>query len=471
MKKSAMLCLATLSIAAIDAGCNSNSGTTGVPTPPTASGAQSASGAPGGAPTTGAAGKPAGSTPSANAGGAPASTSVSGGTPIAGTSSAPTVSGASGSTAAAGDGPTVSGSAGSVASATAGTDGATPPSGKLRRAVTCDFLNQTLTVVDIDKLKDGGKKADALIGTVDLSMYAPGPLAIAVTPDGKTAVVSISGGWLKLLDTSIPAGDGTLVFVDLDALKVTGELNTGASPMGIAITKDGTHAYVGQLSDTYISYVDIAAKTFDKIQTGNSWNEELAINDTGTTGILSTGTAGDAMTFTVSDGAAAKHGQTAGLTGDAGGVTFFPGTLFAFVLQAPTMLTNLTGGYNVLDATDPTAPKVTDSKRTSGDSGQAYPVAAVASRKSVVYPSADSNTKKLVLIEMGLADGKATAMQTIPVGDGTFAYGLTSTDDGLVLIAVGVEHYIAVVDLNTAKPFIVPWEVTKTGPNAIALIP
>ena len=182
---------------------------------------------------------------------------------------------------------------------------------------------------------------------------------------------------------------------------------------------------MGQLSDTYISYVDIAAKSFTKIQTGNSWNEELAIDDTGTTGMLTTGTAGDAMSFSVTD-AGKTHGQTAGLTGDAGGVAFFPGTLFAFVVQAPTQLTGNLGGYNVIDASNPATPKVTDSNRVMADMRISYPVTSVPSRKSVVYPS--TNNGKLSLIEMGLEAGKAKLVQTIEVVDAmTLSYGLTST--------------------------------------------
>jgi hypothetical protein len=373
----------------------------------------------------------------------------------------------------------VSGSVSPVAGtgAAAGGTGAPAPTagpeggsvGKKRLAVTADFLNQTLSVVDLAKMVDGAKREDVLVGTVDLSKYLPGPLAVAVTPDGKTALVSISGGWLRLLASDVPAGNGTLVFVDLTTLKVTGELNTGASPMGIAITKDGTHAYVGQLSDTYISYVDIAAKTFTKIQTGNSWNEEIAIDDTGTTGMLTTGTAGDAMSFSA-DNAGMMHGQTAGLTGDAGGVAFFPGTLFAFVVQAPTQLTGNLGGYNVIDATTPAMPKVTDSNRVMGDMRVSYPVTAVASRKSVVYPSTLSG--KLSLIEMALDAGKAKNVQTLEVGDAsTLAYGLSSSPEGLVYVSVATEHYVAVVDLATKKSIIVPWGLPKTGPVDIKMIP
>jgi hypothetical protein len=140
------------------------------------------------------------------------------------------------------------------------------------------------------------------------------------------------------------------------------------------------------------------------------------------------------------------------------------------VVQAPTALTGNLGGYNVVDATNPATPKVTDTVRVNNDPAISYPVTPVANRASVVYPSTASN--KLSLIEMTLDGDKAKKVQTIEVGDASsLAYGLTSSADGQVLVAVGTEHYIAVVDLATGKPFIVPWGITKTGPLDVRFIP
>ncbi|HKU39896.1 MAG TPA: hypothetical protein VJR89_17170 [Polyangiales bacterium] len=386
--------------------------------------------------------------------------------------SAGTGSAAAGTSDAAGTaaGSAAEPSAGAPAAGGGGAGGAAPTEpAKPRRAVSADFLEQTLSIVDVDKLKEGGKRSDALIGKVDLSMFLPGPLAVAVTPDGKTAVVSISGGWLGLVGAMVPAGDGTLVFVDLEKRTVIGDLNTGRNPMGIAITKDGKHAFVGQMSDTYMAYVDIEKRTYERISTGNSWNEELAIDDTGMVGALTTGIAGDAMTFSIASPSMTK-GQTRGLTGDAGGVAFFPGTLFAFVVQAPTALTQNTGGYNVIDASNPAAPKMTDNVRVTNDMRIAYPVTSVPNRKSVVYPSTEGG--KLNLIEMALENGKAKQVQKLEAGAAsTLAYGLSSSAEGLVLAACGTDHNVYVADLATGKAFTVPWETTKTGPIDIKYIP
>ena len=70
-------------------------------------------------------------------------------------------------------------------------------------------------------------------------------------------------------------------------------------------------------------------------------------------------------------------------------------------------------------------------------------------------------------------EGKvAKEAQTVAVGptDG-LAYGITEIPDGRVLVAVSGEHYIGVVDLAAGKAFTVPWEVEKSGPTEIKLIP
>jgi hypothetical protein len=360
-----------------------------------------------------------------------------------------------------------SGSGGSTMSP-AGSGGA--PSGspdKPELAVTADFLNQTLSIVDLAKLKDGGTRQDALVGTIDLSKYSPGPLALAITPDGKTALVSISGGWLGAF-TTVPAGNGTLLFVDLDKRAVVGELYTGASPMGIVITKDGKRAFVGQYSETYFALVDIDKRTYQAVQTGNSFNEELAIDDSGTVGILTYGPMGDSTTFSIADPTGGL-GATFGLTGDAGGVAFFPGTKTAFVVQAPTTLTGNVGGHNLVDVSNPKSPVASDNVR-SATSPITYPVTAVTKRNSIAFPATLNG--QLAVTEMKLEGDVAKEVQTIPVGAAeTLAYGVTATADGRVLVAVPKEHYVAVVDLEKGKAFMVPWGVTQSGPNDIKVIP
>jgi hypothetical protein len=358
------------------------------------------------------------------------------------------------------------GSAGQPAAGTEGGAGTAAPV-KPRLAVTADFLAKRLSIIDIDKLKEGGKRADALVGEVDLSMYAPGPLAVGVTPDGKTAVVSISSGWLSDIDSSIPSGSGGLVFVDLEKRTVIGQLDTGERPMGIIISPDSKRAFVGHYSENYFAVVDIEKRTFERVQTGGSFNEELALDDTGTIGVLTYGPQGNAVTFPIAT--PTMVGRTSGLSGDAGGVAFFPGTKLAFVIQAPTVLTGNVGGYNVLDVSNPLMPMSTHNVRVNASPVQ-YPVTTNVARKSIVFPS--SQDEMLTLIEMKLEGTMAKEVKKVSLGPApSIAYGLTSTPDGKVLAAQAAAHFLAVVDMEAGKSFNVAWEQSELGPVDVRMIP
>ena len=435
-------------------------GSAGVPVVPGSGGTTSGTGgasSPGGAAAMGGSPGMAGALPVAGAAGTNAGGSAAGGAPAIASG---------GASSGEGGAPPSSGGAPNGGSASGGSGGSVE---KARLAVTADFLNQSLSVIDLAKLTEGKKREDALVGTVDLTKYTPGPLDLAITPDGKTAVVAVSGGWLSAF-TTVPPGNGTLLFVDIATRTVSGELYTGASPMGIAITKDGKRAFVGQYGETYFAIVDIEKRSFTKVQTGAQFNEELAIDDTGTVGILTYGPAGNCITFSV-DSATGPNGATVGLTGDAGGAAFFPGTKLAFVVQAPTTLTGNVGGHNIVDVTNPKAPVASDNVRVP-NSPTWYPVTAVASRNSVAVPSTSNN--KHSVVEWKLDGMVAKEVQTIVVGDAqmpSLAYGVSADSSGRVYTAMAKEHAVAVVDLNAGKSVLVPWNMTKSGPTDIKLVP
>jgi len=137
-------------------------------------------------------------------------------------------------------------------------------------------------------------------------------------------------------------------------------------------------------------------------------------------------------------------------------------------VQAPTALTGNVGGHNVIDVSDPKKPVAGDNVRVQ--SPTQYPCTAVKQRNSVVFPSFEN--KKAYVTEVKLEGGLAKEVQKLEVGAaGNLPYGVSSTPDNRVLIAVPGDHYIGVVDLETKKAFTVPWEVTKSGPNDIKMIP
>ena len=62
----------------------------------------------------------------------------------------------------------------------AGAGGDGGAAGASRLVVTADWLNQSLTLLDYDKLVDGQSDARAAtVGTIDLSDWEPGPIEVA----------------------------------------------------------------------------------------------------------------------------------------------------------------------------------------------------------------------------------------------------------------------------------------------------
>ena len=259
-----------------------------------------------------------------------------------------------------------------------------------------------------------------------------------------------------------------MLFVDLETRSVVDELATGSGPMAVAITKDGKRAFVGQFGESYFAVVDIAARTFEKMDTGAAFNEEFAIDDTGTTGLLTYGSAGNAVTFSVDDPAGTR-GATAGIAGDAAGAAFFPGTKIAYVLEAPTPLTGSVGGHVLIDATEPTAPIVRNVVAMSGVPIW-YPIAAVPARSSVAFPAAQNGM--LSVIEMVLDGDAARQEQSIDVGPcSLLAHGASLDNTGRLMVAAQDELYVAIVDLATGTAQRVAWNVYEIGSTDIKSIP
>jgi YVTN family beta-propeller protein len=107
---------------------------------------------------------------------------------------------------------------------------------------------------------NGGSGTVSVIDTasntvVDTISVGTTPSGIAITPDGTHAYV---------VDSNVGAANGVTskVFViDIATNAVVGTIPVGSVPVGIAITPDGTHAYVGNSESGSISVIDIATNT------------------------------------------------------------------------------------------------------------------------------------------------------------------------------------------------------------------
>ncbi len=345
-----------------------------------------------------------------------------------------------------------------------------------RLLVTADWLNRTLSLVDLDALVDGAATRDeVLVASIDLSAYSPGPLVAEITPDGKTALVSISAGFFALPlaniligGATIPAGTGQLIFIDLESRQVVGEVVTGDHPTDIMITKDGTRAFVGHFSQSYVTVVDVAARAvIENVEVG-FFSEELDQDDTGTVAAVSYSAAGNFRTFGTADMAGTLSPEVV-LTGDAAGVAFFPGTKAAFMVEAPNVLNGDPAGYNVMDVSDPTSPVMLDEVRFENDPVIQYPAFSVPDRGTVMLPVTLEG--KMMLREYALEDGKAVLTRTIDTGAPSTlfpAFSGVADGQGHVICPLPNEQLLTVTDLETEQSFSVPWG-TAAGPTGVAI--
>jgi YVTN family beta-propeller protein len=345
-----------------------------------------------------------------------------------------------------------------------------------RRGISSDWLHHTLSFVDLDKLSAGAKRSTAQTSALDLSAHAAGPINVEVTPDAKLALVSLSAGFFSIPVSgilinagAIPSDPGALLFLDLEKREIVGQLDTGMGPMGIALTPDGKRAFVAHFSSEHVAVVDVQTKTVLERVTVGQFSEEIALDDTGTVGIVSYSAAGNIRTFASAD-MAGTLSPPVELTGDAAGVAFFPGTRKAYVVQAPMPLLGAQGGHTLVDVSDPHAPKVLEDVHDA-NAPVAYPAVAMPKRGSIAVPiTADS---KLWLQEIKLDSAGATqVVQKIELGPASAllgAYGAVRAGDDTVLLSVPSDHKLISVDLGNQAHFDVPWEISEAGPMDVAV--
>lgn len=351
--------------------------------------------------------------------------------------------------------------------------GASTGEGKL--AITANWLDGTLSLVDVDALVSGvADRAAVETASIDLSAYSPGPLEVEITPDGKLALVAISAGFFSIggagfivNEPSIPMGADRLLFVDIETRAVVGELDTGSGPMGIRITKDGTRAFVAHFGSGELVTVDIASRSIvSRVEIGGL-AEEIAFDDSDTVGIVGYSTDGSVRTFAVDDVAGTLSAQVQ-LPGDSAGVAFFPGTKTAFVFQAANGFSSRQSGYTLIDVTDPSAPDVIADVRWT-DTTMGYGIAVHPERNSVIVPLTSAG--KLIVREFTLGDGDVVLANTVEnVTDATLmgARAVSIDGQGRVLVAVPRERVLTVSDLDSGESFVVPWG-TRASPADVAV--
>ncbi len=344
--------------------------------------------------------------------------------------------------------------------------------------ITADWIAGTLSYASFEALAGKASKEEAVVSTLDLKKYSPGPLSLELTPDGKKLLVAVSSGFfavpiagmLLLNEPSIPTGPGALLIVDVDTQTVEAELKTGETPIGIAITKDSKRALVSHFGSGDVAVIDLTENKIESTFDVGIFAEEIAFDDTGTVGIIGYSEAGSVRTFEVKNPAGLSDPLV--LPDDSAGVAFFPGTKIALAVQAPSPLTFLTqgasAGYTLIDVNDPKAPRVLQDVRVPKLVG-VYPAMPAPNRKTVIVPTAEDDIFSVREYEL---DGeKVKLKQSIEVGEASLLGALGFAYDGkdTVVMAVPGQRSVIVTNLETGDTRTVDWDQERAGPSDVVI--
>lgn len=336
--------------------------------------------------------------------------------------------------------------------------------------VSADWLNQSLTLLDYDKLIDGQSNGpSAVVGTIDLSDWEPGPIEVEVTPDGKTAVVSVgpaffdSGVTNTLIGSpEVPPG-GTLLIVDLESGTAT-EVVLSDVPLGIAISPDGTRAYTAnygtaEAAGDTLSIIDIPGRQLIQEITVDGRPEQVALSADGTLGAFNiAGGGGGVHVFETAD----VEGTISPLvpTGnDPSDVTFLDGNTRVVVANS------FGADVTLVDTTDPSAPFAINNFSMGG--GVPYGVTYMPSRDQILAPTGTGTNLVTFDIDGDVLTASAPAM--LPGRSFPLTAAVDSTDS-FAFVAHVQDKVLSIIDVETGAIRSVTW-LESPGPTYVAVLP
>ena len=338
-----------------------------------------------------------------------------------------------------------------------------------RLVVTADWLNKSLTLFDYEVLTDAQSTArDAIVRTIDLSAFEPGPLELELMPDGRSALVAVSPGFFDgegttnaLVGSPEVAPGGTLLIVDLESGEAV-EVDTAHVPMGIAIAEDGSLAYTanyGTLDEpgNTLSVIDIArAEVVEELRFSGR-PEQVALSPDGRLGAVNVaGANGGVHIFETAD----PSGTLSPLlpTGnDPSDLTFLDDS-------SRVVVANSFGfDLSLVDTSDPSTPILLGNFPIGG--GFPYGVTYLPSRQQVLAPAGTG--MNLVTVEVDGDRLVPAEPDSIPGG----AFPLTAAVDGtdsFAFVAHIADKSLSVIDLESGAVRALTW-LDGPGPSYTAV--
>lgn len=367
-----------------------------------------------------------------------------------------------------------------LVSGCSGENEARPEQVSRRLAISADWLNGSISLLDFDRLVSaGGTREDAIIEQIDLRAYGAAPLSVDFTPDGRLAVILLSGGVMPYLagrlgiDASdLPTTGNAILVFDVEKREIVAGFPTADVPIMSAIDPRGKRAYASLLGRPSgdpptqgpgsVAVYDLQAlEEIERVDVA-AFVEGLALNDSGTRGAVIAAGRGLYL-FDPADLARSLSRTPLKLADDSSGVAFVSGTDHLVVANSTNPANHV-----VVDASDIENPKIL----TEGEvlDGVPFMVGAVPNRQEVVLPV--SSFEALRLLHLDVSESPSRILNNIEVPDvRTFPQSIHVDPSGrYAFVGAAVSKQLLIFDLAEGQVSRLSW-LDQMGPTALAVQP
>lgn len=359
------------------------------------------------------------------------------------------------------------------------------------RAYVANLTTSSVTVIDVDPNSATYNQVvdtNTTVTGVQNIQVGNSPVGVAITPDGKRLYVTNAGSNSVSVIDIAPGSPNRYKAIDTDGVAANGITNipVGNSPKEIAISPDGTRAYVANAGSSTVTVIDIdpTSANYNKVIDADSSTPAVDAIPVGSgpyavsvtpngqqlyvTNITSTSVtvvdveAGSPTRYQVVDANGAAAGKDIALATSANpnGVAFSPDGTRAYVtntnLDSVTVIDIAPGSptrYQIID-TNPATPAVDNIPvgdapvgiKISADGTRAYLVNSLGNTMSVVDIAPGSPTRYQVIdtnpttAAIDSVTGVANPLALALTPDGTRAY-VSNTSNGTVTVI-----YLAATD-------------------------
>jgi hypothetical protein len=347
-----------------------------------------------------------------------------------------------------------------------------------RLVVTADWKAKRLSLLDYAAIRDGATTRDeALWREVDLSAWEPGPLELALTPDGARALVSISPGFFTgLVGNLIGAGSvapgGTLILIELDTGELVHEFATAQTPMHPVISADGLSAWTANYGGdgprdvgTTVSKLDLVTGSVEFEFVVGPRPEQIDLSADESLAIVSTAGDGAIQLFATADPEATLSADLVTSADSSWVLLLDDGSERAFVTNSLEP-----SSYSVVDIADPALPALIE---TITVTGVPYAATPMADGRRMLMTTIDVAAEAIHLYEIDLGEpGQLSSiMRDLVLPAGGFPMGIAyAPEDALVFVPAPGHNALVVVDLDDESTRSIPWQ-DVTGPSFVVIEP